>query len=206
MTHYETLGVAPDATDDEIKQRYRSLAQKLHPDKPEGDKARFQAVEQAYSVLRDARAAYDRGEPTEKRTRKELVEAQAVNALLACVDQLVQQCDDVSIGKVDLRAALISSIDEGLRSIKDEKRKVKRNIRKFKSMEKRIKAGEFIFKSWARQQRQKALQTYKQHLFVSDVTKRMRVLAVDLSYEFEPQLHPFFPGGSQPTFARWSQS
>jgi curved DNA-binding protein CbpA len=30
---YKTLGVSPDATDDEIKTAYRNLARKYHPDK-----------------------------------------------------------------------------------------------------------------------------------------------------------------------------
>ena len=50
MTYYETLGVAKDATQDEIKKAYRKLASQHHPDKG-GDKAKFQEIQGAYDTL-----------------------------------------------------------------------------------------------------------------------------------------------------------
>lgn len=52
MDHYATLGVAKNATADEIKKAYRKLASQHHPDKG-GDKVKFQEVQTAYDVLSD---------------------------------------------------------------------------------------------------------------------------------------------------------
>jgi curved DNA-binding protein len=52
MTYYEILGVAKEATADEIKRAYRKLASQHHPDKG-GDKSKFQEIQAAYDTLRD---------------------------------------------------------------------------------------------------------------------------------------------------------
>ena len=54
--YYKTLGVAKTATEKEIKQAFRKLARKLHPDVNPGDKtaeSRFKEVNEAYEVLGD---------------------------------------------------------------------------------------------------------------------------------------------------------
>ena len=63
--YYQLLGVAREATAEEIKKAYRQVALKHHPDKNEGSKEseeRFKEVTRAYEVLRDPdkRSVYDR--------------------------------------------------------------------------------------------------------------------------------------------------
>ncbi|HEY5812205.1 MAG TPA: DnaJ domain-containing protein, partial [Terrimicrobiaceae bacterium] len=63
--YYEVLGVAREASDEDIKRAYRKLAVKLHPDKNPGDVAaeeQFKELGEAYEALIDPqkRAAYDR--------------------------------------------------------------------------------------------------------------------------------------------------
>lgn len=64
--HYGTLGLAADASQEDIKKAYRKLARELHPDvNPDPEAAeRFKAVTHAYQVLSDPaqRQAYDRGD------------------------------------------------------------------------------------------------------------------------------------------------
>lgn len=62
--YYEVLGVGKNATDDELKKAYRSLAKKYHPDLHPDDKdaeAHFKEVNEAYEVLsdKDKRQKYD---------------------------------------------------------------------------------------------------------------------------------------------------
>ncbi|MET0589898.1 MAG: DnaJ domain-containing protein, partial [Naasia sp.] len=59
--HYEVLGVAREASTEEIKKAYRRLARELHPDVNPGADAseRFKAVTHAYDVLSDPRQRQD---------------------------------------------------------------------------------------------------------------------------------------------------
>jgi len=58
--YYQTLGLTPEATPDQIKKAYRSLAMKHHPDRG-GDQAIFKDISVAYETLSDPqkKAEYD---------------------------------------------------------------------------------------------------------------------------------------------------
>jgi len=61
--YYAVLGIEPTATQEEIKRAFKKLARKYHPDvsMEEDAQARFQAVSEAYEILKDPakRAEYD---------------------------------------------------------------------------------------------------------------------------------------------------
>jgi molecular chaperone DnaJ len=63
--YYETLGVARNASEGDLKSAFRKAAMQCHPDRNPGDsaaEARFKELNEAYQTLSDAqkRAAYDR--------------------------------------------------------------------------------------------------------------------------------------------------
>ena len=61
---YEILGIARDASEDQVKKAYRKLARTWHPDRNPGDtaaEAKFKDIGEAYGVLSDPeqRKKYD---------------------------------------------------------------------------------------------------------------------------------------------------
>lgn len=61
MTHYQTLGVAENASQDDIKKAYRKLAMQHHPDRNNGDDTKFKEIQIAYDAVGDEqkRQQYD---------------------------------------------------------------------------------------------------------------------------------------------------
>ena len=63
--YYSTLGIGKTATQDEIKQAYRKLAMKHHPDRTGGDDTKFKEIQAAYDTLGnpEKRSQYDNPQP-----------------------------------------------------------------------------------------------------------------------------------------------
>lgn len=65
MTHYDTLGISKNATEKEIKEAYKKLIKKYHPDVYPGDKSfaekKTQEINHAYDILsnEEAKRNYD---------------------------------------------------------------------------------------------------------------------------------------------------
>ena len=62
MNYYEVLGVSKEASGEVIKKAYRGLSRKYHPDNVgEGEREKFEQVQEAYAVLGDEgkRREYD---------------------------------------------------------------------------------------------------------------------------------------------------
>lgn len=76
-THYDNLKVARDAPPEVIKAAYKSLAQRYHPDRNQGDKEAeriMQLINQSYNILSDVdkRAEHDRWIADQEREQQQL--------------------------------------------------------------------------------------------------------------------------------------
>ncbi|MDB5194062.1 MAG: hypothetical protein JWN50_76 [Parcubacteria group bacterium] len=60
--YYQILGVEKSASEEDVKKAFRKLAHQYHPDKKDGNEAKFKEVNEAYGVLgnKEKRAQYDR--------------------------------------------------------------------------------------------------------------------------------------------------
>ncbi len=59
--YYSVLGLNQDATEDEVKKRYRDLAKQYHPDvnKDPGSEKKFKDISEAYNKIKDGKAKND---------------------------------------------------------------------------------------------------------------------------------------------------
>lgn len=95
MTHYEVLGIKPDASAAQIRGAFRKLAAAHHPDREQGCSVTMSAVNAAYETLSNAekREHYDR-------TGTELplhpIEHQAREYLLSIMDQCIKSKDIIN--------------------------------------------------------------------------------------------------------------
>ena len=117
MNPYTELDVSVTASNEEIKQQYRTLAQMHHPDKG-GDEDMFKRIKLAYEILSDPvrRKQYDiTGETTTTNVRDEAV-AKLVEILIHVVPNFNADQDNlIHIVEMETRSILnLVNIDIGI--------------------------------------------------------------------------------------------
>lgn len=133
MTHYDTLGVPPEATADDIKQAWRREAKKHHPDREGGDPEQMALVNRAYEVLSDPerRSRYDAtGQDTDRQT----VDQQAREVLLQVFSHLL---DNEPGG--NLISAARRVLAENRRGIEGNRGKVEDRLRRIAKQEGKVR-------------------------------------------------------------------
>ena len=132
---YDVLGVAPDATAEEIKAAHRAAVKRAHPDTDTGSVEAFQAVDAAYKVLSDeqSRAFYDQTGRVDRKT-DEQAEVRSVTILVMFLNTICT-ADDTDF-ESDLLEGVRIKIEQAVNQI-DQKiskqQKAAANLEKFKS-------------------------------------------------------------------------
>jgi curved DNA-binding protein CbpA len=106
MNPYEILDLPVDATPEQIKQKYKSLAQIHHPDKG-GDEATFKSIKEAYEILIDPvrRKKYDStGSTDQERPIQQECLTQLSGMFFSLASQLNPDTEDIVLRmRVDTR-------------------------------------------------------------------------------------------------------
>lgn len=124
MNYYERLGVAEDASRDDIKQAYRRLARRWHPDRNlETDTtAEYQEIGEAYDCLSDPekREQYDLAgcpENSEEATRHEAATARVIQSFTAMMSQRISPETNYRRGVIDSLASQLQSCQHSIETI-----------------------------------------------------------------------------------------
>jgi len=130
MTLYDVLGVAADASKEQINKAYKRTAQKVHPDKKDGDKKKFQALQRAHAILsnKESRERYDTTGEEDINPAADL----AVQELASIIDMGVKK------GAIDLVAFCQEQIAQVMQDIKVQQKKANQTLAFIEKYRKRI--------------------------------------------------------------------
>jgi curved DNA-binding protein CbpA len=147
IDHYQTLGVPPDATSEQIKLAYQQLASSCHPDKG-GTPEAFAELQAAYAVLSDPARRKQYDETGDGTLRDEAQEAQTVMVaafVKAIDDQLnrkMQAYQGLQLSQEVTMTPIVACAKQGLvnrnRALKAGCKKAKEHIKKTEALRDKV--------------------------------------------------------------------
>ena len=189
-TPYEVLGVAPTATDAEIKQAWRRASARHHPDRAGGDAVQMAAVNDAYEVLSapERRKQFDETGTTEKMMSM----LQAAELMIpGLANNAVDRCGDPA--QADLHFMMWSEVTGVLREDRAAQAQAVKQRDKLKKVLKRFKrkGGENLIAAAIAEQINKIgkyLEGNTQHqLLLLEVLEVLKDYSYDVGEEVEPE-------------------
>lgn len=139
---YKVLGVARDASTEEIRRAYRQRAKETHPDVRGGDHKEFARVQRAMITLAnpEKRKHYDNTGSMDEGT-PDNADAQAINLLVGFMQQAVLEFDKTggNLLQVDLVNAAKQWLDASELELFKQKGQLERAIDKLAKVEKRLR-------------------------------------------------------------------
>lgn len=136
---YDILGVARDATSEQIKAAFRRQAQRYHPDRgDDGDSEFFIKVTDAFRILSNpkTRKQYDRAGKVKRK------ETNRINsAIKNCQSMFLSALNDwrVDSGEFDVFDALVDNVKQNMKQAEKNIKGFKEDIKRMKALKKRIK-------------------------------------------------------------------
>lgn len=136
---YEILGVAKDATKEEIKAAYRKLARKYHPDREGGDKERFQELQRAYMTLYDnrARKKYDETGEDGGTIRPTMTQLAYENLAALFTGVLTENINNIH--KLDIMDFMRSQVNSVMAKPEASKKKAEKRVAQLQTVSKKLR-------------------------------------------------------------------
>ena len=187
MNPYDILEITPQASDEEIKKKFRTLAQRYHPDRVGGNEEKFKQINLAYSILSDPvrKKLFD---STGQYNVNPSLREEAINNLARLLSHFINQIDpdlenlivcmknDIQREKITL-STQISNCISAITKLEKFLRKIKRK-----------KDGENILKSFVANQIVSQENNINSHNRNLEVCDKMLEILEDYQYgeeEFE---------------------
>lgn len=127
MTHYETIGVKPDATAEEISHAIRKAQKAAHPDREGGSVERMQAINAARECLLDP----------EKRKRYDDYgddQVDIAQASMECITQMIQSMLEACFDGKDWVTAMRAAASNGVEQAKRGVDRADRELQKYRKL------------------------------------------------------------------------
>lgn len=186
MNPYDILGISPSATLEEITLKYKSLAQKHHPDKG-GDEEVFKQIKLAYEILSDPerRQRYDStGEVKEAIPIMQEALDQICRIFLGLVPTVAPEHDNIIVKlKIEIRN-LRSLVASDIKKANEFAIKLEKIIKRIK----RKKDGENIIKSFAESQLQNVQRDLVMFQRRLQIVELMQKIIEDYEYGTDEEL------------------
>ena len=127
QNYFEVLGVTADSTDDEVKDAYRKLSLKHHPDRG-GDKEEFERISNAYEALKDAESRKFYAETGHSKTPRSQVivnlRSLVIGAFKSTDKPITRMLEDIDTKRFELKSRL--------RGHEQDKQKITGRLDKFR--------------------------------------------------------------------------
>lgn len=139
---YEVLDIPVDVDEDSLKAAFRRETKKWHPDKPGGERDRYEAAVKAYRLLSDPnlKALYDRT-GTVSKASEEQIRSAAYNFIVKTFMEVVQQCTahKVDISQTNVIDLVVAHCKQNILSVRNEQQAPRKEAASLERMVKRLR-------------------------------------------------------------------